>query len=214
MIDRQEQPISFGAVYENALIRRSHELVALGHVRLAPSDLAGLEETDITGKLCVAMNAVLDGSDAPPWATIVTVVDEQPESVRDKTGKCRPRTDVCVRCTNPRPEHRFRFEAKRLNRSAALSIYLGDDGLLALVHSYYGDLPYAGMIGYVQTDTPNKWSERIKEAMRTAPRKYDIVEPVEFPLLGIGVPEPVFCSEHGTNNETGKRITHTLLLCA
>jgi hypothetical protein len=212
MTDHREQPISFGAVYEDALIRRSHELVALGHMRLVPSDLAGLEETDITGKLCDAMNEVLDGANAPSWAIMLTVVDDQPESVRDKTGKRRPRTDVCVRCINPRPEHRFRFEAKRLNQKAALSIYLGDDGLLALVHNYYGDLPYAGMIGYVQTGTPSEWSQRIKEALLTAPRSYEVIEPVTFLLLGIGVPEPVFCSTHGTSIATGKRITHTLLL--
>jgi len=214
MTDHPEQPISFGAVYEDALIRRSHELVALGYVRLVPSELAGLEETDITGKLCDAMNAVLDGSDAPPWAIVMTVVDDQPESVRDKTGKHRPRTDVCVRCTNPRPEHRFRFEAKRLNEKASLAVYLGNDGLLALTRGYYGELPYAGMIGYVQTETTPEWSDRIRDALRAAPRKYDVAEPITFPLLGIGVPEPVFCSEHVTNAEAGKRITHTLLLCA
>jgi len=213
MKDHPQQPLSFGTAYEDALIRRSHELVALGHMQLVPIDLAELEETDITGKLCDAMNAVLDGPEAPAWATILTVVDDQLESVREKTGKRRPRTDVCVRCVNPRPEHRFRFEAKRLNRKAALSIYLGDDGLLALIHGYYGQLTYAGMIGYVQSDTATEWSERIKEMLLSAPRKYDIAEPVVFPLLGVFVPEPVFSSQHGASVEAGKRITHTLLLC-
>jgi len=70
------------------------------------------------------------------------------------------------------------------------------------------------MIGYVQTDTATEWSERIKDMLRSAPRKYDIVEPIVFPLLGVFVPEPVFCSQHGASVEAGKRITHALLLCA
>jgi hypothetical protein len=162
MTDPAKTSISFGSVYEDALVRRSHELLAMAHMHLVPADLAGLEETDITGKLCDEMNAVLDGAYAPDWATFVTVVDDQPESVRGRTGKRRPRTDVCVRCTNPRPEHRFRFEAKRLNEKAALAIYLGETGMLALIQGYYGALSYAGMIGYVQTSTPAEWRDRAK----------------------------------------------------
>jgi len=188
--------------------------VALGHGRLTPADLMGLEEPDITGKLSDAMNAVLDAWDAPDWAVFVTVVDDQLESVAGKTGKRRPRTDVCVRCINPRPEHRFRFEAKRLNSSTALGVYLGGDGMLALVRGYYGDLSYAGMIGYVQTATSDVWSDRIKNALRDHPHTYDVVEPVDFVTIGLNVPEPIFCSQHFGTHERGMRITHTLLTCA
>jgi len=214
MIERFQQPVSFGSVYEDAFVRRSHELLALGHRHLVAADLATLEETDITGKLCDAMNAALDAEDAPEWATVLTVVDDQPESVRQKTGKRRPRTDVCVRCINPRPENRFRFEAKRLNERAALAIYLGDSGMLALIHEYYGELSYAGMIGYIQKDTPAEWSARIRKALSVDPRKYEVVEPVEFVALGVGVPEPVFSSQHKLSSKVAKRITHTLLQCA
>jgi hypothetical protein len=206
---------SFGAVYEDALARRSHELVALGHSRLTPATLANLEETEITGKLCDAMNEALDAPDAPEWAKFVTVVDDQPESVGGKTGKRRPRTDVCVRCTDPRPEHRFRFEAKRLHATSALSGYLGADGMLALVRGYYGDLRYAGMIGYVQAGETADWSRRIRDELTASPSVYDVVEPVAFAPLDVGVPEPVFCSDHHSPRpEVATRITHTLLLCA
>ncbi len=215
MTDPATPSMSFGSVYEDALVRRSHELLAMAHTRLVPADLARLEETDITGKLCDEMNAVLDGLDAPDWATFVTVVDDQPESVRGRTGKRRPRTDVCVRCTNPRPEHRFRFEAKRLNEKAALAIYLGETGMLALIQGYYGELSHAGMIGYVQTSTPAEWRDHIQNALRNAPQKYQVVEPVQFVALGVGVPEPVFLSEHcAPVGEAGRRITHALIQCA
>jgi hypothetical protein len=208
-------PLSFGSVYEDALARRSHELLALGHGRLMPADLAAIEETEITGKLCDAMNEVLDSPDAPEWSTVVTIVDDQPESVRGRTGKWRPRTDVCVRCTSPRPEHRFRFEAKRLHSTGSLGSYLGDGGMMALVRGYYGVLRHGGMIGYVQTGSPTEWRTRIQSALREAPRDYDIVEPVAFAPLGVNVPEPIFCSEHhAAPPNTFARITHTLLRCA
>ncbi|MGH9422034.1 MAG: hypothetical protein ACRD3J_18800 [Thermoanaerobaculia bacterium] len=208
-------PLSFGSVYEDALARRSHEFLALGHARLAPADLAGLEETDITGKLCDAMNEVLDSPEAPEWATLVTVVDDQPESIGGRMGKRRPRTDVCVRCINPRPEYRFRFEAKRLHSTNSLAAYLGEAGMLALVRGYYGPLGHGGMIGYVQTGAENEWATRIQTTLREAPQDYDVVEPVAFVPLGVNVPEPVFCSEHhAALPNTFARITHTLLRCA
>lgn len=208
-------PLSFGNVYEDALARRSHELLALGHARLVPADLVALEETEITGKLCDAMNEVLDSPDAPEWATLVTVVDDQPESVRGRTGKRRPRTDVCVRCISPRPEHRFRFEAKRLQNAGAVAEYLGEDGMLALVRGYYGALRHGGMIGYVQMGAESEWATRIQTALREAPQEYDVVEPAAFVPLGVNVPEPVFCSEHHGSSPTGlTRVTHTLLRCA
>ncbi len=113
-------------VYEEAFVRRSHELVGMGYRRLIPQSLAALDETAITGHLCDAMEAALDATDRPNWATQFTTVDDQPESVRGRTGKRRPRTDVCVRCINPRPARRFRFEAKRLH--ADRSLLMSEDG--------------------------------------------------------------------------------------
>jgi hypothetical protein len=203
--------------YRAAFVRNSHELVLRGHARLVVAQLSGLEETEVTGKLCDAMEEVLDSEDAPAWATTVTVVDDQPESVDGKTGKRRPRTDVCVRCINPRPAQRFRFETKRLHDARSLNAYLGNDGMMALVTGYYGDLPHAGMIGYVQTGTYATWRDAIQDKMRGAPQDYNVEEPVTFEKLAIDAPQPVFRSKHvrsGTNEDGRKLITHTLLLCA
>jgi len=206
---------SMADVYQQALVRISHELLLLGHARLVATQLATLEEPDITGRLCDAMEEVLDADDGPEWASMFTVVDDQPESVAGKLGKRRPRTDVCVRCVNPRPAQRFRFEAKRLHNSAALGSYLGDEGMLALVTGYYGELPHAGMIGYVQTDTCPDWTDKIKKRLTSTPVPYQVVEPVAFVELELKAHEPIFCSEHlRVSNGRRIRITHTLLLCA
>ncbi len=207
--------LPFSEVYVNAFFLRSHQLVSLGYARLVPAKLAALDETAITGMLCDAMEAALDARDAPEWAPHLTVVDEQPESVEGKTGKRRPRTDVCVRCINPRPAARFRFEAKRLNKSRALKAYLGDEGMLALITGYYGDLPHAGMLGYVQTGTCATWRSKIEDEIRQNPKAYYAAQPVEVEDLATGAPDAVFCSGHQANPTPVRiRITHTLLLCA
>jgi len=202
-------------VYQQSFVRISHELLLLGHARLVATQLANLEEPDITGKLCDAMEAALDADDGPEWAPMFTVIDDQPESVAGKLGKHRPRIDVCVRCVNPRPERRFPFEAKRLHNSAALSAYLGNEGMRALVSGYYGEQALAGMIGYVQTSTCPDWTDKIKKRLKSTPLAYQLVEPVAFVELEVKAHEPIFCSEHvKANNDRRMRITHTLLLCA
>jgi hypothetical protein len=207
--------MSFADVYTDAFVRRSHELLVMGHARLAATELATLDEPEITGKLSEAMEATLDADDRPEWATHLTVVDEEPENVDGKIGARRPRADVCVRCINPRPARRFRFEAKRLNGSGAMRAYLGEDGMLALLRGYYGELPYSGMIGYVQTGACAVWREEIKSAIRTAPARFEAVVPVEFPELPIKAPEPVFYSQHQQSPAgSRKHITHALLPCA
>jgi hypothetical protein len=207
--------VTFFGTYEQAFVRRSHELLGLGYRRLDPGSLASLDETAITGHLCDAMETALDASDRPDWATQFTTIDDQPECVGGKTGKRRPRADVCVRCINPRPARRFRFEAKRLNSSRSLTEYLGDDGMLALLAGHYGDLPHAGMIGYVQTDTCPTWSGKIKAAITAEPSRYFATVPVQFADLGIAISETIFQSghEHGSP-PVRKRITHTLLQCS
>ncbi len=205
-------PILFADVYQEPFIRRSHELVAMGHKRLVRKQLADMEETVITGMLCDAMEAALDASDAPDWATHVTTVDDQPESVDNKTGKRRPRTDICVRCINPRPASRFRFEAKRLQDSQSIGKYLGKEGMLALIEGHYGNLPYAGMIGYVQCESCAIWTARIKAAMEKDPKSHYAKSPIQFTPLLASDPEGTFVSRH--DHRGPRTISHTLLLCA
>lgn len=207
--------IVFLDIYEEAFVRRCHELLGLGYRRLNPKSLASLDETAITGHLCDAMEAALDAVDRPDWATQFTTVDDQPETVRGRSGKRRPRTDVCVRCIDPRPARRFRFEAKRLNANQSLRDYLGDDGMLALITGHYGDLPHAGMIGYVQRNTCSEWRSRIKAAITKYPATYYVIIPVEFVDLSVPNSEGVFSSDHEYGQKAARRrITHTLLQCA
>lgn len=207
--------ILFLDLYEEAFVRRSHELVGLGYRRLDPESLASRDETAITGYLCDAMEAALDAPDRPVWATQFSTIDDQPESVRGKTGKRRPRVDICVRCGNPRPSQRFRFEAKRLKDGRSLAQYLGNKGMLALITGYYGDLPHAGMIGYVQAGTCAVWGDKIQAAITANPAQYFAAEPVQFADLPIVISQAIFASKHRYGNPPARRrITHTLLQCS
>lgn len=211
MTDRPADTAPITDVYHEAFTRHCHELLAMGHQRLTGHPLANLEETAITGMLCDQMNNVTDAPDRPDWANHVTVIDDQPESVRGKTGKRRPRTDICVSCTQRRPRSLFRFEAKRLNNAASVTTYLGDNGMCAMITGHYGNLPVAGMIGYVQTDSCTAWTTKIKAAIQADPPRYHAVTPLTFTNVSAQMPHPVFSSRHAYKGQ--QTITHTLLPC-
>ncbi len=202
-------------VYASAFVLRCHELVGLGYTRLTSSHLNALEEEDMTGKLRRAMEAALDAPDRPEWATLLMVVEEQRENVHGKTGKRRPRIDICITCINPRPATHFRFEAKRLRDGRSLTEYLGETGMLALLTGYYGDLKFSAMIGYVQRDTCDEWAAQIKKRILASPAMYHAEQPVRFDDLQLTICSPVFCSRHRCGDPHIRRqIAHTLLLCA
>lgn len=207
--------ISIVPLYANAFVLRCHELLGIGYGRLESASLQTLEEEVKTGRLRGEMEAALDEPSRPEWATQLTVVEEQPENVREATGKRRPCIDICIKCINPRPSTSFRFEAKRLRDTHSMGKYLGTDGMLALLTGHYGDLQFSGMIGYVQTGDCAGWAVKIKERITEKPARYHAETPVVFDDLSIAICVPVFCSRHrcGTPH-LPRRIAHTLLLCA
>lgn len=202
-------------VYASAFVLRCHELVGLGYRLLTPAHLSELEEENITGMVRRAMEAVLDAPDRPEWATLLMPVEEQPENVHGRTGRRRPRIDICITCINPRPATHFRFEAKRLHDTRSLTAYLGEDGMLAMLTGYYGDLRLSGMIGYVQRGSCEDWSDRLKTRISADPAKYYAESPVQFTDLQFSICSPVFCSRHRCGDpHVQRQIAHTLLLCA
>jgi len=204
---------AFPAYYDEAFVRRCHEIVLLGYERLDAAQLVDLDEPAITGKLVAAMKEALDSPSAPGWAILFTACEEQPESVRGLSGKRRPVVDIAVDRINPRPSSTFRFEAKRLGERNPVGDYLGDDGMLALIDGYYGDLEVAGMLGYVQSKTCAGWSALIKDRILADAAKYRVVTPVAFIFLTVPAPEPIFASIHNRLNNQKQFLTHTILNC-
>jgi len=205
----------FVPAYIDAFVRRCHEFVLLGYAQLDPKALVDLDETAITGHVKDAMEAALDAPDAPEWSIHFTAIDDEPVSVGGKTGKRRPRVDITVLCINPRPSTNFRFEAKRLRCPRSLVDYLGEDGMLALITGHYGDVRFAGMLGYVQSESCGGWSGRNKHAIIGDPPKYHVTMPVAFTIIEVGAVEPVFASRHHYGAPPRViMVTHTLFACA
>lgn len=204
-------PVVAGIV--DSFVRRSHQVIQLGHARLVPKDLAKLEEPAVTGKLVDAIREALDADDAPRWSKHFWPVDDEPVTVGSKLGKRRPRIDITVYSTSIKPTQAFRFEAKRLSTTYPASTYLGEDGMLALIKGHYGQVEWAGMIGYVQSDTCSDWAAKIKKAVTANPKKYLTKNLVKFEELGDEGLKDIFYATHA-HKKQGCRITHTLLMAS
>jgi hypothetical protein len=201
--------------YPKAFIRRCHELVGRGYARLDRWGLAATEEPAITGMLVDEIRAVIDDPEEDDWVRNFEPKDDEPVTVPGKVGKARPRIDITVVCVQSTPRNTFRFEAKRLHDAASLAQYLGTEGLLALLTGYYGNLRFAGMLGYVQGGVCDDWSVAIQQRIAATPPKYFAVEPVRFEDMGAGACFRSFGTLHATGSPKVERhVSHLLLLCA
>lgn len=159
--------------YQRAFRRNCHELLAMGYQRLDCRSFQSAEEPTITGELVRSMQEVQEAKDAPDWAIWLAVKDDPPQNVGGRLGKRRRRIDIEIERYRRGKRPRFRFEAKRLHGSSSLSAYLGTDGLMLFITgSYAPDNEEAGMLGYVQKDTPSSWSRLLGERMSAASEKY------------------------------------------
>ena len=63
----------------------------------------------------------------------------------------------------------MRFEAKRLRHKRSTSAYFGKDGIQCFLDGRYArNDPIAGMLGYVQTGSPESWASSIRHAIDKA----------------------------------------------
>ena len=202
------------AVYQEAFVRRCHELLAMGYARLDAASFRSEEETVITGELGLAITEMLESADAPPWAQHFAASEEQPVNAPGRSGKRRRRVDIEVIKTQRGRRPRMQFEAKRLHDSGSVSEYLGADGLgLFLAGEYAAAHPDAGMLGYVQMGGSADWADKIGSRLNGDCGRYKVTGGGAFrqhhltPLL-----ESTYRSQHNRRS-TGNPITifHTFL---
>lgn len=151
-------------LYQLAFIRWCHILLLRGYELIRDEDLSHEEETSITGELVRGVREVLEREDAEGWMQLFDLHDDPPQNLPGKLGRSRPRVDIeFVRLSGRGRRPRFHIEAKRMYRSDSVRKYFGDDGLgCFIVGRYAAHEPAGGMLGYVQTDTALKWSDRIR----------------------------------------------------
>lgn len=140
----------------------------MGFQRIRGSIPQGVDEVAMTGLLVRAVNHYLESTECPVEWTVYDVHEEVP--VNDEAfsrGMQRPRIDIEFTRIAPGRRPRFHFEAKRLRNGASLADYLGEDGLgCFLTERYARTEGHAGMLGYVESDSPSEWAEKLCRSLR------------------------------------------------
>ncbi len=170
--------------YRLAFIAHVHQLIRLGYDRMESGDYQLAQEEEITGDLRKAVQEALDSRDAEDWTENFFVQEDESVDDPSRKGRRRRRVDIGFECSERRPRLRFRFEAKRLRKGHPLTGdrgYLGVGGLGCFLCGHYArDDRDAGMLGYVQSDSPEVWAERIVAALSTNPQEYEVCPGGEF----------------------------------
>jgi hypothetical protein len=157
--------------YQKAFRKYVFKLLKMGYDRLDAASLKNSEEEDITGEIVREINEILDDRGSPSWVRFFTVHEELRINEAGRRGKRRKRVDIEFEwvCHCPRPH--YPFEAKRLCiNTHPISEYVGPSGLGEFLSGNYAqDRIEAGMIGYIQSDTPEAWAAKAQKKFEKEP---------------------------------------------
>jgi hypothetical protein len=195
-----------------AFRRHCHRFMAIGYrealsrIRNEPD-----EETDITGYICEALDDWFRNHPTESFGFFIK--DDPPLGGAGKTGKRRSRTDIIISyAAGIRPE--FFFEAKRLHRKKAVaSRYTSSDGMGCFISGRYASLyAEAAMIGYVQTDTMERWHGELQQ--RLSDERNELKLEITEPCTGFESAFPLeWTSTHRRNGNGLLKLFHILLDC-
>lgn len=185
MRSRSSQPRASSAnadAFRQLFVERVHQLLQIGYSRMNPADFSTTTEPDISGEIRRQIREFLDVGPLEPWMKYFTPLNEDPvdETPRvfkknRRTGEDRRLLDLHLECSERCPRTRFAFEAKRLHRSGAAAVYLGEDGLGRFVAGHYARHDFAaGMLGFVQTGGPDEWATEIESKLKQGMRTHSV----------------------------------------
>lgn len=195
-----------------AFRRHCHQFLLVAYKAALPRILSEPdEETDITGYICEALK---DWFRSHPHESVgFDVHDDPPLKQINKTGKRRSRTDIIITyAAGHRPE--FFFEAKRLHRTKAIaSRYTAMGGMGCFISGRYASAyTEAAMIGYVQTDTHERWHEELKQRVQGKAAELQL-QNIESPISFLSAFPLEWTSTHLRANCDSIKIFHILLDC-
>lgn len=197
-------------------LKRVHQLLKLGYDQLTPADCGGEQEEAITGFLVEAIDAILSNP-AEGWMRFFSIHEDPRVHDQLRKGKRRRRVDMRVDSSMYRLRTRFCFEAKRLGKRHPVGKYLGEDGMGCFLSGAYArDDDQAGMLGYVQSETPRRWADKIAAELRRNPSCYGMPEHGQFSSVAIvdGLDHTYHSSHDRLTVGRPVSIFHTLLqLC-
>ena len=161
------------------LVFRRHvfQLLKWGYDRLNTSTFRASEEEDITGELVRAINEITQDRSYPFWVGNIYIGEDPRVNIDGRKGKRRQKIDIeFVRVRHGQRPH-FYFEAKRLSSGGhAQGKYLGPEGLGEFLSGNYGrEVNEAGMLGYIQSHTPEYWAEKIKSGLDDEKNPYQVL---------------------------------------
>lgn len=196
----------------SAFRRHAHLFLAIGYQEALPRILNEPdEETDITGYICEALKDWFHAN--PEESAGFDVHDDPPLKQSGKTGKRRSRTDIIINYTaGSRPE--FFFEAKRLHRKKAVaSRYTHADGMGCFISGRYASrYAEAAMIGYVQTDTDERWHSELQQRVQNEAAELKL-EGSETSVTFVSAFPLEWASTHRRGEHGPVRLLHILLDC-
>lgn len=195
-----------------AFRRHSHNLLAIGYREALPRILnEPEEETDITGYICVALKKWFRAN--PGKYDGFDVHDDPHVELAGKTGKRRPRADIIITYTaGIRPE--FCFEAKRLHRTKARAAHYTDaEGMGCFISGRYASsYAEAAMLGYVQTDTLERWHGELQERVQQEGVELNL-EGTEAAINFASAFPLEWASMHRRSGHVSMRLFHIILDC-
>ena len=153
------------------------QLLKWGYDRLNAAIYQTAEEEDITGDLVIELDEIIQDRSYPRWVGNLYICEDPRVNVDGRKGKRRQKIDIEFVQFQHGPRPRFYFEAKRLSAGthATIGKYLGSKGLGEFLVGNYGrDENEAGMLGYIQSHTPDSWAEKAKNKLINNPDAYQV----------------------------------------
>ena len=162
--------------YRRIFRRQVFQLLKCGYDRLNAAIYQTAEEEDITGDLVLELNEITQDRSYPRWVGSICICEDPRVNVDGRKGKRRQKIDIEFVSARHGPRPHFYFEAKRLSASThAIGKYLGSEGLGEFLVGNYGrDENEAGMLGYIQSHTPDSWAEKAKNKLINDPDAYQV----------------------------------------
>jgi hypothetical protein len=165
----------------NLFVERAHELLQAGYEAMDAKACNMWAEPEISGELAGKIEDLLCAR-RQSWMRYWTAVDNWPENEpkqrgsKRRLGKRRRLPDIKLKFAGQRETLYFRFEAKRLaNTGGYTDLISHTDGLGRFLRGVYGRRDEAGgLLGYVQTESPDIHADRVRRALETNPRKYRV----------------------------------------
>lgn len=177
------------------------------------------KEEDITGFLFDAIDELLC-LEREKWCKHYDVHNERPISSKERAGNSRREVDLIIKFVTSRYKPEYVFEAKPLNYlkyHQRESNYINESALQRFIRGEYAEFtaryPEVAMLGYVLSDTPEQWRDRLKLAiaenqvtLRLISSQVDVVTIANFPYE--------WTSEHEReSSDRHVKVYHLLLNC-